>query len=501
MSTTSDLGDAMSLSSLLEDLPLGDDSFKYASRKLRILQPTNSTYGLNINFDMEGQVTQWTDLDKAFLSLPLTITTAVQMKGAPLFPTIAFKSSALSVIQRIVVKTGSGQVILDEANSGAFATHLQMMCERDQNWLKLTAPEIHYARDRCHDGLVGLHANALIANPSVAQYTAAPSGGVIDQAGNFQNPAYNVGFHERNSYLMRSCYSDTGAAPAFDSTTYNCKLRLPLAALHDFFRQLTFPLFGTRLMFEFYLQNAANSNFNPITIGSVLPAQTQSVGGAVSVSVTPGSQPRLYHHIVELRPSQSAIMSSKLASGFQKKISFRKYDLLKDVNQQLAVAPGATFQQQLTTAGNAVRRLWIMCYPAGQINTTSHPSVLVTGPSGLTNLQVMVNGTPQYDIPLSTLEEQYDELKQAMSLGVVQEPQALLTYHDFKLTSRIMCIDLTRALAKSTDPNAPISIQLNATVAAPSAVDIVYLIESEVVCQMDYTNGGVMLKVGPALVQ
>jgi len=245
----------------------------------------------------------------------------------------------------------------------------------------------------------------------------------------------------------------------------SCILNIPLSCIHDFFKQLSFPITGLVLYFEFYL-TPASEPFSPFTVGSVLPAQTQEVGGAIKIAVVPTAElatPRLYYHSVVLQPEQSALMSKSLAEGFRKTINWRRYDIMKEVSELKGVANATRRTLMVNSSANAPRRMWIMAYPKDQINSTSHPSVLATSANGFSSLQVIANGKSLYSNPLETLEEQYSELRQAMYLGRGGEAEALLPFDDFRLVSRIHCLDLARACGRMADPNAPVSLQLQYT--------------------------------------
>ena len=453
-------------------------------------------------------VDYWTDFSEAYLYLPLTITTSAgNFAPLPTIPAVAFKSSALSALHGVVVKTATGQPLLDERGTLAFSSHLRACFEKDQDWLELVAPEIHYARDRPEVGCVGMNNQYRIPNPSVSKYTAAVAVGLIGDDGNKINPLYNAGFDRRRQHLARSATSDLGVVPAMNVATIACNLRIPLKCIHDYFRQaFAFPYIGTRLMFEFYLQNSVNSSFCPITIGSaVAPADAvtppvQSTGGTPTIAITPGAQPRLYYHAVQFKAEQNALVAQKLAKGFSKRAIFKSHEMYKDISTQQNVASGSQFQYQITTSAVAAKRLWVLMYPAGVISGSTWPSTLVTGPYGMTNVQLTLNGKTQFNNPLQTTDEQYQMLKQAMRIGSDSgDPEALLPYEDFRIFSRVMCFDISRAHSLAADPNAPLAITISATTSTPGNADIVYLIESQRELQMDFSAQEVRAVVGPAL--
>ena len=493
--------DAMGIASLLGEPEVPTNALKFASRQQEYLVPSSSSYLQSVNFDMKGITDRWVTFDEAELYLPLTITTQNAMANA--FPTIGFKSSALSCIKRIVVKSANGAPIIDDDQSELFASHLRLAFEKDQSWVKLVAPQIHYARDRPHDGIVGMYKNALIQPPGTAKYAAVPAIGLATNDGNGLSAGYNAGFHERQGMMMKAYASSVGADPVSLDTkqTFDIVLSIPLRVLHSFFRELDFPMIGNRLQMEFWLANVSAGPFRPVVLGTAVEAaRTQAAGGVTDIAVTAGAEPRLYYHAVQWQPSQLAIVSQKFAAGgLRKLLHHRKYEIYKDAQAQTNVANGSTFNYTVSTSAVAARRLWILCYPTGTFNGTTHPSALVTGANGFSSLQVSLNGKTMFNNPLTTLREQYAELKQAMHLGGDGDPESLIPFFDFKLFSRIHCIDLSRSTSLMVDPSQPVTISVQSTVASAGAVDVVFLLETEQRVALNMSGQSATVVTGPAV--
>lgn len=512
-STPSLSNDAESLTALLVDQPAAVENLTFSDKQLRFLTPANGNYTQNISFDFHGIDKVWTEWRDAFLYLPLQIQCEAALVPSPLYPPIAFKSSVLSAIQQVVVRTmGSGGLNINHgANSLAFANHLRLAMLEDQDWLQAVGPELHFSRDRAHPGVVGLKSLDEILYPNVSPYTAVVAPGTAAQSGDFLNPAYNVGFKERNAHLMRSLVSDTGVMPALNTQSLRFVARIPLRVIDDFFRELgeSGPLFNMRLQMEFWLASKLNNTgFSPITIGSVVGngsgPSTQSAGGIVDIRVDPNSAegPRLYYHEVSLRKEHADLAGMRMASGFQKRLLFREYDVIKDFNYQQNLSNANTFTHRVSGAVTAIQRLWILCYPTGAVAGNGWPSVLVTGPSGMTNINVMLNGKNYLNSPLSTLEEQYEQLKDASHIGADSgERECMIPFQDFRTTSRLVTVDMTRSTNLLADPNGALDLQVSGTIKSPYPVDVVYVVERLHECVFDYTGGVVRTSVGPALVR
>lgn len=231
---------------------------------------------------------------------------------------------------------------------------------------------------------------------------------------------------------------------------------------------------------------------------AVEAARTQAVGGDTNIAVTAGAEPRLCYHAVQWQPSQLAIVSQKFAAGgLRKLLHHRKYEIYKDAQAQTNVANGATFNYTVSTSAVAPKRLWILCYPTGTENGTTHPSALVTGANGFSSLQCGINGKTMFNNPLTALEEQHAELKQAISmhLGGDGDPESLCSFFDFKLFSRIHCIDLVLMI----DPSQPVTISVQSIVASAGAVDVVFLLETEQRVSLNMSGQSATVVTGPAV--
>ena len=507
--TPSQIQDAEALTALLTDAPSGGD-LRFADRQRRWLTPSSNTYTQNICFDMGSIDKIWSLWENSILRLPLDITFSAALTPSPVFPPVAFKDSVLSALYRFVVKSANGGSFnLDQGNNSlTWANHLRLALAEDEDWLQAVGPELHFSRDRGHKGVPSLKNLDEIQYPNVSPYIGTPVIGGAGQDGTFLNTAYNQGFSERRGYLMKAVTSDLGVVPALNGTTLSFIARIPLRAISDAFRALgeSGPLFSERLQFEFYLASTVNTAYCPIAIGSVIGAgagaNTQSSGGTVNISVTPGIEPRLYYEEVTMRPEQAALASQRLANGYQKRLLYRTYEVAKDVQVQQNVANGAVITHRVASSAVAAQRLWVLCYPTGVLNTTGWPGILCTGPNSLMNMNVMINGKSVFNQPINTVDEQYEMFKDAAHIGAdSQERESMISFTDFRLTNRLVPIDLSRTFSLMADPNAPCDLQVTGTVASVGNVDIVYVLEKLEEAVFDFSNGLVRTSVGPALVR
>jgi hypothetical protein len=408
----------------------------------------------------------------------------------------------------VVVKSGNGSPIIDANQSELFAAHLRLAFQKDEDFIELVAPQIHYARDRPHDGIVGMHTNALIAPPGTSKYQAVPAIGLAASDGNGLSSGYNAGYHERQGMMMKAYAPNDGTAPASlnAATSFNIVLNIPIKVLHDFLAQLDFPMIANPLVFEFWLNNQASGPFRAVTLGTAVEAaRTQAVGTDTNISVNTADVygPRLYYHAVQWQAGQLDIVSKKLmAGGLRKVFQHRKYELYSGTAPLVGVASGSLLNYTVSTSATAPRRLWILCYPnaAGGYNSCAFPSVLVTGANGFSSLQVAINGQNQFNNPLMTLEEQYDSLCSACSSGGDGDPTSLVPYFDFQKFSRIHCVDLSRASSMMADSTASVTIAVQSTIAGAgaAAVDVVFLLESEQRVVMNMSGQSTAVTYTPA---
>lgn len=137
----------------------------------------------------------------------------------------------------------------------------------------------------------------------------------------------------------------------------------------------------------------------------------------------------MYYDAVQWQPSQLAIVSQKFAAGGLRKLGVKFTTASTRSTRMRRLRPTSTTEPRSITPSALPPLLpWILCYPTGTYNGTTHPSALVTGANGFSSLQCSINGKTMFNNPLTTLEEQYAELKQAMNLGGDGDPESLCPF-------------------------------------------------------------------------
>lgn len=159
------------------------------------------------------------------------------------------------------------------------------------------------------------------------------------------------------------------------------------------------------------------------------------------------------------------------------------------------IASTSKFEHQVSNGVTNPKRLWILTPPTGVVDGTTWPSPIVTGPYGLTNLNVKVNSIRQYNSDISSVYELWAELKKAMSPSISGlDTSSQLTFSDFVKTHRIHCLDISRYSHRvNGDPNHPVNISVSANPTSATAVDIIYLIEREIECVIHFGPSEVLV--------
>jgi hypothetical protein len=495
-SLNSHLHDALSIHNLLTpDVDSSSADLTFARDELEYIPAIVNGYQQSLDFDTQTTTDKWCDWSRGYLSVPVSITPGGLGGAFSAAPVIAFKGSNLSLINGITIKTSGGQVLVEERYSTVFASHLRLLIEKHADWAVANTDSLHWAKDETSEAVLsGLTTGAALAYPKTAKFVAAPDG-----THNNDNPVYNKGFALRNKYLLESAIQSDNTYPANSSAGFNTTLNLPLAAIHPFFEALDFPIINVRLQITFWLNvNSAGNPYGPMCMGTTQGGAVENGVGGYGIAVNPAVvQPRLYYHAVEFNAEQLASVNKRLSEGFTKRIIYTQHDI-NYLQQNVASTNQFMFQVSVNVVNP--QRVWVMCFPSNVVNSSAWPSPITTGALGLIGVQLKINNRNYYNTQLDTWEQQYRLLKDAMPWGSDGgDASCRLTYGDFLKTYRLLCLDISRAENRQIDRNAPVSIQIQATPQSATAMDIIYLVERQMVCNMKFGAGAVMVEVGQSL--
>lgn len=461
--------DALSIQNLLLEQPSVDLS--YSDYNLESLSAIPNGYASNVEFDLLPLTSKFCDFSRAYLSLPLT---HAPVGGVfSLVPVMGYKGSILSLFRGLEIQTGAGVSLISETDRQHFVSHLDLMLTKNQDWFVTNGADLLYGKDRAQADVISqLTTAGNIANPRTSKYTANPTA-----IANSQSGLYNVGFKERQRALMEHAIQADNSYVADQSAGMSYVAHIPLRYIHSFFDALDFPIINTRFRWTFHLNIAGSgSNYKPMCLGTKEDGNFQTAT-SVSTVITPNGTPRIYYHAVKFSAKQNEAISKQLASGFQKKLKYTLYDYNY---QHTNVASTANFQFQISPNVSNPKKVFVMCFPTGVVNGETWVSPTTTGAYGLTNIQLMVNGTNYFTgTSFSTLPEQWLALKEAMNVGVEADAVGNISYLDFVKTNRILALDLSRFKERVVDPFLPVSLQITASPQSATAIDIVYLVERE----------------------
>jgi hypothetical protein len=258
------------------------------------------------------------------------------------------------------------------------------------------------------------------------------------------NPNANLGFKDRVTLLQNSAEyqfiaagtpTPAGQQNANGAHVYYYRAIVPLKLLHDFFRQLDFPIInvGFNFQFTFAQQHGANINYTypPIQTSN----NTYLIAGGSDTTPYPsiwygretsGAQgTRLYYRVVKFSPADNARMAEKLTTGFTKSIKFISADWFRE---PVPVSnASATHQFQFSTSVVHPLRVWVQPYPvltyaagtAGQVSTPAQSREALVDPTFAPGVvtayfsqsNIQVNNVPYYRQNFSSVDDLWEQRK------------------------------------------------------------------------------------------
>lgn len=426
------MSDASQIHSLTADDSLSSvekDMLTYSESELRFLPDTNmGNYDSNIiTFSTEQLRTVWWSFASAYLAIPIKITAPSGGEDFSAGDAVCFKQSVLDFISRVQVSTSSGQLLVSEDNI-QMINYIRLLVEKDVDWM-------------IEEG------NSLLMSKDFPTASFHPG---------IQNPELstnrNLGYAERIRLFKSSC--KTG-----ETTTFSTVLTIPLKYLSDFFSKMDFPLING----SFDLQFGFNSNaFKPFSAEHPYTVEVGKVSANFPGSdVALSSGCRLYYHAVKFTPSLNQKMVSALNKGMTKRVFFRVADtyLPKTRGVDKDVDSG-TLSKLVSASTVHPLRVWLLAHPVDSLTGDG----LHFYPGGFKNANILINNDPLLKQSLNTPQDFYNVLSQQMpGQGDDTGKGGLISYPEFLSTYRLHCLDCQRLGGRLADPNAAVSIQVEAT--------------------------------------
>lgn len=499
--------DAVALTNLfLEGKGSFNDAFKFTDRQQEFIVDTNqgnyNTQPVTFNFFSQGLTKKLITLDDAFLQIPLKISPSTGNFQAE--PVVAFKDSVLSLFDRLIVTGEGGKTILNHSTDLAIANALRMMFEDTHDWLYCSEDELQAYKDEWQYEAKLTTAALLttdLQNPRTDEFkysavTDTPAGGspppsyqTVVSAVRVQ--AFNSGFKKRNFALMTSAISSSGTWNV-DGTTnaINTILRVPLRYIHPFFEGLNFPIINLQLELQFGLNIPGQGTYVPICSGRY--DGSASVEQTAVCTIPAGSTCRLYFSKIKMRPEDAEKMASMMKSRLSKTVSFSHYQVYRNYTN---ITSTDHLQHDIVTGISGVKRVWLLTPPTGAVSTKNWPSAMVTGPMGVRDCNIVVNGSQYLERSIDSSQEWWNVLRAQFPMEG-KDTAGRLNYGEFLRSHRIHCIDISRPNDKMPDPNAAMSISVLSTKTNSTAADYIYILELERAVTFDITWGGATVTIG-----
>ena len=441
-----------------------------------------------VYFDTLSLRTQLVDWESAYLVLPLdmyngsgagTAYPDVPLQGAN--NELALKGSVLSLINSVVVNTGSGQNLVNDTQLHLI-NNLKLLLDQSTNWVTTEGPQLCYAKDTANSPL----------------------------------RASNAGVSLRNEYMLQqSTFGQVAGHMYFPAV-------IPLRHLHSVFKEMGMSInthfqmnFGLNFMARSVCTAAAGASpanyikdFVPFTVG------TTTVYPTINIGYNGLPTPRLYYRNLKLSPEQSQRLATTMSGGFKKHIHFNVTDISPitptDRNQGNGVN-SVSVQKTVSPSSVQPQRLFVLPFQTGALTSASYPAPWIcTG--YLRDTQVKVNNESYFKNPLANDYEHFQEVLRSMpGAGIDSQEGNQLSYYDFAgdhvitgATYRIHVFDIDRLKDRLRSPNDAVSIEFSTTKYSPGVYnttsttnnDFIYLVEREQQIVIDYSTSNVEYTLG-----
>ena len=490
----------------------------------------NGNYsGGQIKFDTLSLKSQWVDYRSAYLAVPITLapdgqgtlnTWAITADTLTSVTQVVVKNSICSLIQSMVINTGSGQNIINEFNSPQLINNIRLMVENSIDWTNSEGAEYMFAPD------TNLSSNNVTSIATLPMCSAVQNQIIASLA---NNSATNKGWAKRFGYILQQ--SGSSVTSNLAATGLSFTAILPLRLLHDFFEQLDFPMINLRFQMNFYMANQIN--------GVSTPASASLQGGypfATMASAAGYSNPyayigggngscRLYYKTVKYTDVVGAQIAERMAQGFTKTVKYitTDYTTLATAVSAAALTTSVQVPSFIISAGT-VRplRVWCLLPSATQLlgtpalNTTITPAtnncvdpnvwpIVCTG--RLINSNILINGTNYFNNNIAgnngnTDYEWWQFLKEQLpGYGETNTLGGTLSYYDWQTSYRFYCFDISRAKDRIKAPNDAVTIQLqsnaiNVNTSGNGGNTLICLTERQQIVKIRLSSSDVEVLVG-----
>ena len=411
---------------------------------------------------------------------------------------LCFKSNATALFSRIQVNTTTGTNIIDD-NATNMINAVRPSLEHTRDWLESEAQELMYALDNYPTNNIPFNFTFVAAgtNGPAGINTVTPASFVL--AGG--NVVYaNQGLYQRFLNFTNQFTYNAG------TQTYTGNVFLKICDIHDFFRQMNFPIINNPWIVYLYL-NFFNNN-NGIPTFPALQCLTATASNTFTTIATPptikignGTQSacQLYFKSVKFPPNIAEQIASRMASGYSKKINYISTEYFNPLNNQPINTPG--YSQLITSTAIRPLRVWMLPYATGTFGTYGSlgPQVTVCGLAGV---NIKLNNENYFLQTLNLPQEFYNQVRECMvGFGTSDEIGSLLSYVNWDTAASYYVFNVSRVQDRLKSPNDSVSVQITYTITSSPAnanVDLYYLIEKLYSVRFDVSSADTRIIVGSA---
>ena len=241
-----------------------------------------------------------------------------------------------------------------------------------------------------------------------------------------------------DSESFKSKIKITGKTPN-SGNTKDVEIIVPLKYLNNFWRTLEMPLI--------------NCEVNIILTWSKDCVITNSTGeGKFGITET-----KFYGLVVTLSTKDNEKLLKQLKSGFQKAISWNKYE-----SSIKTFAQNRYLNYLINPSFQGVNRLFVLSFE-NETDRTSDSTYYLPKVK-IKDYNVMIDGRNFFDQPINNMNKTYENIRKiATGKGDYYTIGCLLDYPNFKENYRMIAIDLSRQNELDADPRAIQQINLGQT--------------------------------------
>ncbi len=482
----------------------------YSDVQWQYIQDQNAgNYSNVINFNTTVLKPYFIDYHNAYVWLPISIKAQTGVYDGN--EALAYRTGILGLINQLIVTTDTGMSLVTENQSPFYINWLRLIIENNTDYFKCNGSYLQMAEtiDKWLDVQDTTNVNSFPGNPNrlVADWntgnhvvgtaavmndanrylvssagTSTPTTTYMQSENKFFNPAFKqrIGFF-KNTFPFDNNVDDS-------KKSYDGVVMLPLALLHDFFRQLNMAIINLGFQFQLFLTQPQGTVFNQQVFMTGAGVSSDTVTQPIITygnTSKKGQGARLYVRNVKFNAADSERMNAKLAENFTKSINFITTDYIPDLSSTSHTfgdgVSSMMFQQQIVSSVVYPLRIWMLCYPDTALtnNDAALRWPLTDCPFILNQANVLINGVPYWKNPLIWPHDHWEMLKDQMpSIG-----GSIITYNDYVRFGSIMCFDIQRlGLERITSPTEPVSLSVQGQLERLpgnlySSCKVIYLIE------------------------